>query len=146
MLNVTHRAILHDEKAYTDPHSFNPERFLKDGQINPEVQDPEVACFGYGRRICPGRNMATESMWITIATTLATLTISKAKGPDGQPITPKGEYFEGFLWYVPCSQGATCNIRSLHTRSYPKSYECEISPRSAEHKAQIEVAASDLFA
>lgn len=29
-----------------------PERFLtSDGKLNPTVQDPELAAFGYGRRI-----------------------------------------------------------------------------------------------
>lgn len=45
------RAILDDPVVYPDPSVFNPERFLKDGKINPEVQDPEVAAFGYGHRI-----------------------------------------------------------------------------------------------
>ena len=35
---------------YPDPESFKPERFLKDGKINPEVQDPNTFVFGYGRR------------------------------------------------------------------------------------------------
>ena len=48
------RAILHDEKAYPEPRSFNPERFLKvDGSLNPEVRDPGVAAFGFGRRCIP---------------------------------------------------------------------------------------------
>lgn len=94
------RAILHNEKSYPDPLTFNPERFLKNGQIDPDVQDPAVACFGFGRRICPGRWMAYESAWIAIASTLATLTIAKAKQPDGTPITPKGAYLLAFLWCV----------------------------------------------
>lgn len=35
---------------YPDPERFNPERFLKDGKINPAVQDPNTFVFGYGRR------------------------------------------------------------------------------------------------
>ena len=45
------RAILHDEVTYPDPHAFRPERFLHtDGTFNWDVQSPEVAAFGYGRR------------------------------------------------------------------------------------------------
>lgn len=36
---------------YSDPYVFNPEHFVKDGQIDPDVQDPQLAAFGYGRRI-----------------------------------------------------------------------------------------------
>ncbi|KAJ3884434.1 cytochrome P450, partial [Lentinula edodes] len=46
-------AILHDPKSYHDPFTFNPERFLKNEKLNPNVLDP-FAVFGYGRRICPG--------------------------------------------------------------------------------------------
>ena len=44
------RAIFRDESAYPDAHVFNPDRFLKDGQIDPSVKDPEQVLFGYGRR------------------------------------------------------------------------------------------------
>lgn len=44
------RAILHDEAVYPDPFKFNPERFLKDGQLDPSVPDP-AAAFGFGRRV-----------------------------------------------------------------------------------------------
>lgn len=92
------RAILHDETVYPDPLAFNPDRFMKDGKINPDVRNPAVAAFGFGRRICPGRYMAYDSMWIAIASTLATFNITKAKREDGTPITPSGDYEWGFLW------------------------------------------------
>jgi cytochrome P450 len=39
-----------NESVYPNAHVFNPGRFLKDGQINPDVKDPEQLMFGYGRR------------------------------------------------------------------------------------------------
>ena len=44
------RSILHDRKVFTDPEEFQPERYLKDGKLNPDVRDPECAAFGFGRR------------------------------------------------------------------------------------------------
>ncbi|KAJ3552033.1 hypothetical protein NM688_g4375 [Phlebia brevispora] len=111
-------SILHDEEVYPDPLTFNPDRFIKDGKMNPEVRDPAAAAFGFGRRICPGRFMAYESMWIAIASTLAVFNITKALGPDGKPITPTGEYEWGFL-------------------CYPKPFLLHASPRSPEHEALI---------
>ena len=43
-------AICRDPEVYPDPESFNPDRFLKDGKINPLVFNPEDRVFGAGRR------------------------------------------------------------------------------------------------
>ncbi|KDR69235.1 hypothetical protein GALMADRAFT_256076 [Galerina marginata CBS 339.88] len=46
-------AMLYDEDEYADRSAFNPDRFMKDGQLNPDVRDPSLMAFGFGRRICP---------------------------------------------------------------------------------------------
>ena len=43
-------AICRDPKIYPDPETFNPDRFLKDGEIDPLVFNPEDRIFGAGRR------------------------------------------------------------------------------------------------
>jgi len=104
-------AILHDSNVYKDPKTFNPERFLKDGKFDPDVRPPEVATFGYGRRICPGRHLALELLFLNIACILATFDIGKAMDEYGKPITPKEE-FTGVLTNVPLP------------------FKCSIKPRS----------------
>jgi len=89
-------AILHDERVYPDPHTFKPERFLLDGQLNPAVRDPEAA-FGFGRRLCPGRHMALSSIWITVVSILATFDITKAVDEMGNVIEPSYEYLTGII-------------------------------------------------
>ena len=42
--------ICRDPSIYPDPESFNPDRFLKDGKIDPLVFNPEDRVFGTGRR------------------------------------------------------------------------------------------------
>lgn len=39
-------------------------------------------------RVCPGRFLAEDSLWIAVATIIATLTISRARGEDGAEIIP----------------------------------------------------------
>ncbi|KAJ6448362.1 cytochrome P450 [Mycena sanguinolenta] len=81
-------AMLHDEVMYPDPHAFKPERFLlPNGMIDHSVKDPDAA-FGYGRRRCPGRHLATTAIWITAANVLATFNINKAVDEVGNLIEP----------------------------------------------------------
>lgn len=94
---LVHRAILHDERIYPEPSVFNPERFLKNGQLDLDVMDPTVAAFGFGRRICPGRFLATASIWNAVTSILATLNVTKAIGADGAIIEPSGEMAGGMV-------------------------------------------------
>ena len=41
---------MHDRKVFNNPEEFQPERYLKNGKLNPDVRDPECAAFGFGRR------------------------------------------------------------------------------------------------
>ena len=98
--HIIFRAILHDETHFPDPFTFNPDRFIKDGALNPDVLDPSVAAFGYGRRICPGRHMARDAVWIAVAYILTVFEIRPARDADGRPIVPSGEYEHVFLRYA----------------------------------------------
>ena len=44
------RAVCYDETVYPAPHMYDPERFLKDGELDRSVKDPEDRVFGAGRR------------------------------------------------------------------------------------------------
>ncbi|KAI0920460.1 hypothetical protein AcV5_010187 [Taiwanofungus camphoratus] len=79
--------ILHDEERYPGPLKFWPERYADsktnmERRINPE---PLVA-FGFGRRICPGRWLAIDAVWITVATVAASFNISRWLDEKGNPI------------------------------------------------------------
>ncbi|KAF7369889.1 Cytochrome p450 [Mycena sanguinolenta] len=113
-------AILHDETTYgpcTD--QFIPERWLtKEGKINRQMRDPSAA-FGFGRRICAGKDMAEWSIWIAIASILAVYNINKRLDEKGIPIEPSGEYTSGMV-------------------CYPIPHECDILPRSEEARVRID--------
>ncbi|CAE6439249.1 unnamed protein product [Rhizoctonia solani] len=56
-------AMLHDPDTYSNPHIFQPERYL---QSQP-APDPRKYIFGFGRRVCPGIHVAYDSTFINCA-------------------------------------------------------------------------------
>lgn len=97
----------HDEANYKDPHVFSPERFLgEDAEM-----DPRMLVFGFGRRICPGKDFADESVFLTIALSLAAFDIRKARDGNGNTIEPRAEFTSGII-------------------SRPLTFPCDVKPRS----------------
>lgn len=105
-------AMLHDPKMYPNPEVFNPDRFIKDGAIDPSVLDPAKVAFGFGRRICPGRYLSDNSLFITIASILHVFNISPAKDENGNPRN---------LLEIPATTALI---------SAPESVPCVLTPRS----------------
>ncbi|KAI3513334.1 hypothetical protein L1887_20664 [Cichorium endivia] len=58
-------AITHDERVWSEPEMFKPERFL-DEDVAIMGSDLRLAPFGAGRRVCPGKAMglATVELWL----------------------------------------------------------------------------------
>ncbi|KAK2467643.1 hypothetical protein APHAL10511_000498 [Amanita phalloides] len=109
-------SILHDPEVYPDPEKFRPERFVNDGQNIP-APDPETA-FGYGRRICPGRHLAKNELFIIIASVLASFNILPPVDGSGNPINAEVDQMNVFI-------------------SYPNPFKCIIKPRSPKAEALI---------
>ncbi|KAL0945487.1 hypothetical protein HGRIS_000973 [Hohenbuehelia grisea] len=106
-----------DETVYAEPTKFNPSRFLPKPEGNGEPFF--TSAFGFGRRICPGRHIALSSLWIVMATILATSDIGRALDDEGNEI-----YFEPEFMY-----GIT---------SRPKTFPCRITSRSKDAKQMLE--------
>ncbi|QRW13256.1 cytochrome P450 family protein [Ceratobasidium sp. AG-Ba] len=64
-------ALMHDPATYPDPHTFNPDRFLKE---KPDL-DPRRFFFGFGRRICPGQHVANNGAFIMCAAFMSVFNI-----------------------------------------------------------------------
>ncbi|KAG6330774.1 hypothetical protein ID866_8315 [Astraeus odoratus] len=111
-------AILRDERTYTDPLEFKPERFLGE---NPET-DPRNACFGFGRRRCPGYFLGHSSVWLMCAQALAVFDISK------------GNYLVRLVFV------GYASIFSHHDGlgSHQAPFKCSIKPRSPKAVALLQ--------
>jgi cytochrome P450 len=138
------RAILHDDNAYQDPNVFRPERFLRKNtqgalEMDPTVLDPRIAAFGYGRRladlrlelsrthgwlrVCPGRPIAENMMFIAIVSILATMHIKPETRPDGEIYPLHAEWSSGAL-------------------SALGPFRCSVQPRSSHAAALVAEAAT----
>jgi len=107
-------AMLRNETMYPDPESFRPERFLENVGLSPEMErkrNPKNYVFGFGRRQCPGVNLVDSSVWLLIASMLATLDISKAVDEHGNTVDPVVEY-ENPIFRI------------------PNPFKCDMRPRS----------------
>ncbi|KAF7348906.1 Cytochrome P450 [Mycena venus] len=77
-----------DANIYSNPTAFYPERYLPKPAGLAEPHFP--AKFGFGRRICTGQYLGDNSVWIAIATILASCTITNALDEQGNKIVPEG--------------------------------------------------------
>ncbi|KAJ7721504.1 cytochrome P450, partial [Mycena metata] len=102
-----------------DAKEYSPERYLDgNGHLSPPVLDMQGeshATYGSGQRICQGRHLADDTLFIDIATILWSFQIDPAISDSGQPCLPDA--------YAHPKTGIT-----LH----PLPFKCSISPRSRE--------------
>jgi hypothetical protein len=106
----------HDPSVYSDPHKFDPERFLAPRN----EPTPWWTVFGFGRRVCPGRHIAEAALFINMASLVGFFDFSKAVDEQGNVIEPKLEI----------------NLeRSAVVRPMP--FPFKVTPRSEKHVALI---------
>ncbi|KAI0326120.1 cytochrome P450 [Cubamyces sp. BRFM 1775] len=115
---ILYRGILHDPERFPEPDAFRPERFLKDGKLDPDAFDPATIGFGFGRRICPGRDFAEDTLFINIASVLHAFDILPAVDEQGKP--------------VPVEFGVTSGLVST-----VKPFKYTIRPRSSVAEALV---------
>ncbi|KAI0698980.1 O-methylsterigmatocystin oxidoreductase [Cerioporus squamosus] len=107
-------ACMHDPLAYHEPEAFRPERFIRDGKLDPTVRDPADFVFGYGRRICPGRYFADDTVFINMASVLHCFDIGPPLDERGQPIKIVPDWTDGLLSYI---ADARCTVTPRSSRA-----------------------------
>ncbi|KAF9265139.1 hypothetical protein L218DRAFT_899478, partial [Marasmius fiardii PR-910] len=73
-----------------------PERSMKQDRQELPL-NPELIAFGFGRRICPGRHLAMNSIWLAMTYLLTSFTIVKEVDDEWKEIDPVVEYLDGFI-------------------------------------------------
>ncbi|KAI6042048.1 cytochrome P450 [Pisolithus marmoratus] len=102
-------AMTHNLERYPEPNVFNPDRY------NGKPEDVASSLgFGFGRRVCPGRHLAEQSLWAVIVSMLATLKIGKATDASGAEIevTPKLKSGAAI-----CPEAFPCSIKARSSRA-----------------------------
>jgi cytochrome P450 len=94
----------HDRTIFgDDADEFRPERHLDDkGELSlgpAETYREGHSSFGFGRRICVGKHLANESLFINTARTLWAATLEWTKDENGNDIVPDTSAFidEGLI-------------------------------------------------
>ncbi|PYH64197.1 cytochrome P450 [Aspergillus vadensis CBS 113365] len=129
-------AMNHDPNTYVDPFSFKPERFLGSEGRSPE---PDPHTFGFGRRICPGRNLARANIYLTVAQSLAAFQISKPrKNSTDSDFRP--EFQAGFV-SSPVPYEIDIRVRSPAYENLIRTVETEY-PWEQSHSKEITSLAS----
>ncbi|KAI0704573.1 cytochrome P450 [Earliella scabrosa] len=105
-------AIAFEEKGPYDPKSFVPERFLEVDEEDLPV-DPTSWAFGFARRLCPGKYLAENSLFILISTILAVFDIAPPRDAELDV-----KFAAGLV-------------------SYPLPFKCSITPRSTSRASQV---------
>ncbi|CCT69641.1 related to O-methylsterigmatocystin oxidoreductase [Fusarium fujikuroi IMI 58289] len=75
-------SLTHDPEVYHDPMEFKPERYFEPYN----EPSPSDLVFGFGRRACPGRWIAEQTLFLSIAQTLAVFEIKKETDGEGNEI------------------------------------------------------------
>ncbi|GAP92623.2 putative cytochrome P450 oxidoreductase [Rosellinia necatrix] len=108
--NIWH--FTHDPDVYAEPEAFKPERFLAGDGREPEPS-PHRFVFGFGRRICPGRLLADNSLFLFVAQSLAVFRMSKGSEADGTEAEVKPR-FQARVLSPPLPFNSIVKPRSRH--------------------------------
>jgi len=134
--NVWH--LNRDPEIYgEDAHHFNPARHLDaKGEIGPgppDTKEESHVTYGFGRRLCVGRHVANNSLFVDISILLWATKIERKKDASGKllPLDVDGFVEDGLVVQVPANFEPLTETDETFLRR-PVPYECDITPRFPE--------------
>jgi len=133
-----------------DADDFKPERHLdaKREEVLPgprETNGEGHVSFGFGRRICVGKHLANDSLFIMTARILWAATLKCARDENGKELPPDPNAFvdKGIITFVLLLVDQLGGIAELLVCSQPAPYNSVIGPRFPEvHSILAEETAS----
>ncbi|KZT58511.1 cytochrome P450 [Calocera cornea HHB12733] len=78
-------AMSRNAAEYPDPEIFKPERFLEADKHGAENVEKNRFVFGFGRRVCPGIQLADSSLFAAVVSILWTCNISRPSSGSAKP-------------------------------------------------------------
>ncbi|KAH7923415.1 cytochrome P450 [Leucogyrophana mollusca] len=103
-------AISRDQDSGIPPEDFVPERFMP-SHVKQTATDPLTYTFGFGRRLCPGRFLGDNSVFLFISGLLAAFDITQKRDENGGSVPMDVQFVPGMV-------------------SYPQPFPVDIVPRS----------------
>ncbi|KAG9118574.1 hypothetical protein FRC07_006852 [Ceratobasidium sp. 392] len=112
-------ALMREPSTYPDPHTFNPDRFLK------KVPDPDPRrfLFGFGRRVCPGQHVANNGAFTMCASFMSVFSITAGEDTMREVERCGQDLWKMFTPFGPFE---------------PKPFACTIRPRDQAALAILE--------
>jgi cytochrome P450 len=87
-----------DAKRHHNPRKYDPSRYLNNcdksarrSALSPNPEDRDHYLFGAGRRMCPGMDLADNSLFLALARILWAFSISPALDDRGKEILPDAD-------------------------------------------------------
>lgn len=112
---------------------FNPERFNDDDAEIAKVSD---LAFGFGRRLCPGKNFAENSLFAVVSTVLASCHILPGVDERGAKVIPEYVFTTGIVRCVlmsPYEQALMYQTNFFRSASLSRAVFRKISPSIYNH-------------
>ncbi|KAG9114895.1 hypothetical protein FRC07_007609, partial [Ceratobasidium sp. 392] len=112
-------ALMREPSTYPDPHTFNPDCFLKKV---PDT-DPRRFLFGFGRRVCPGQHVANNGAFTMCASFMSVFIITAGEDTMREVAHCGRDLWKMFTPFGPFE---------------PKPFACTIRPRDQAALAILE--------